>query len=183
MPGKVHDWSHVFWRNGSGDRVFVGEQEFGSEEEIPEEAFEEAGFSLEGWELSVFMNDRGETVSYGYVLREEVENEEGEIEEGPAYAPRGVSEGEGSKYAVTLNGTLVENVELEIGGESVYFDALTFDTRRDAREAATAFRRLLPPIDEEKLEEMEYDELVELGKPRGFSQNDGRETIVAGLTG
>ena len=175
MVGKTHDWRHAYWRNRDASRVFDEE-----ELEPPEPV------------LSVFLNERGEQVALQYVEYEEqehevevtVENEDGEeVTETEvetiqvATGPPGVPEDTEAKYAVTYNGELVTGVDVGDGKQD-----LLFGTRGDARQAASELRKMMPPIpDEEELDEMEWDELLEVAKARGFTQNDGREAIEAGL--
>ena len=143
MPGMIHDWRHVYWRNRDGSR------EFDDEEINPQSET-----------LSIYENEAGERVA---------------VEEAPEDVQL-----EGGRYIVTLNGDIVRNVEIPGFDEKV--SEMVFGTRSEAREASAALRRVLPPIEEDKLEDIEnYEELVELGKPRGYSRNDGRETIVEGL--
>ncbi|MFB6237032.1 MAG: hypothetical protein ABEH81_01545 [Halopenitus sp.] len=110
--------------------------------------------------LASYENERGDTVSY-------------------EFAPEDV-EGE---YVVRLNGRIPEDIGLEgnnFDGEE--FESLVFDTREEAREAAADLRRMIRPVDEDELEEMSWDEMVEMAKPYGLSQNDGKEAVREALT-
>lgn len=114
--------------------------------------------------LAVYENSRGERVSY-------------------AYAP----EESDAKYEVRLNGELVEDITLS--GENFddeEFEELTFETRNEAREAASDLQRMLAPIDEEMLEDDEdgydYQELQELAKARGIQANQSADELRDALS-
>lgn len=150
MP-RIHDWTRVYWRNASGERVYDPE-----DINPPEEV------------LALYENGAGERVGYRYATDQD-------------------DVPEGNEYVVIYDGEIVRDIELEGEkfAEDEKFEVLAFGTRRRAREASTALRSMMEPVpsDREELAEMDWDELVELAKPRGYNQNDGRETIENELAG
>lgn len=107
--------------------------------------------------LCLYENDIGEQVGYRFATdQDDVEGE----------------------YVVIRDGEVVRDVELEGPNFEGEFDVLAFDTRAEAREACRDYREILKAVPSaEEIEDVDWQELLEIARPRGLSQRDGRETI------
>lgn len=115
--------------------------------------------------LAVYQNGRGDRVSYAYADEEADHN-----------------------YEVFLNGELVEEIELGGEGDEFNFDgdeleALTFNTRAEAREAASDLQRMLPKLERNDEGEYDYDDLKAWAKVIGVKANQSKESLTEEVTG
>jgi hypothetical protein len=118
--------------------------------------------------LALYENDAGERSGYRYVRPQEDD----------------VSDSD--EYVVTYQGEVVRDVTLDDERfKSGDFEVLAFGTRREVREASTAFRNTLEPIpvDVEAIEDLSWEDMLALARPRGWTQNDGRQAIVEWMVG
>lgn len=159
---KIHDWSRVYWRNASGDREFFLADDL-NEDNVPDEV------------RAMYRNDHGDEVAYR-LADEEAEH--------------------GLKYEVTFNGEVIRDVTIDAweGDEDrePEVELAAFGTRADARKFASEWRKAYgSPEDlgyveydeDELLNEMDYDEVVEIAQDLGIRADQSHEDLAAQIAG